>query len=517
MKTSEQSDRRDEARTAGRGLIYIAGAKAFFIVTSFSIYLVLPRLLGTPAAYGLYSKAMSFGSIINNVLIASTVLSVSKFVSERDTDWKAVLRQGLTLQLGVGTALALAVFLFAPQIGERLLRDPTVTPLLRTIAAVIFCYALYGALVGALNGRRRFLHQAGLDATFSTFRTGGILAGAAIGVSIGSAFGPYGAITGFSIAASLIVIAAFVVVGPGSSGETLPWRTWLGFMAPIWLYQACLNGILLSDVLVMAGVLAQLGEAAGLSAPDAAEQASSYVGYYSAAQKFAFVPYQLMLSMTFIVFPMVARATSTGDQEAAQRTIREALRFSVLVLVGVATPIAGAADGVMRIAYPEEYLAGSGALQVLVFGAAAFALFVISATVISGAARPLIAAAIAAVGLVVVIGGNVVLVRLVGIGENTVSAAALGTSSGMFVALFLSAVAVYRRFGTYLAPLTVLRVGFAGAAGFGAAHVVPHGSRGLAILALAVGTLAYALVLVVTRELGRRDIDAARQVLERRK
>ena len=37
------------------------------------------------------------------------------------------------------------------------------------------CYALYAALVGSLNGRRMFLHQAGLDITFSTVRTFGIL------------------------------------------------------------------------------------------------------------------------------------------------------------------------------------------------------------------------------------------------------------------------------------------------------------------------------------------------------
>ncbi len=43
------------------------------------------------------------------------------------------------------------------------------------------CYALYAALVGSLNGRRMFMHQAGLDMTFSTVRTIGIVGAAALG------------------------------------------------------------------------------------------------------------------------------------------------------------------------------------------------------------------------------------------------------------------------------------------------------------------------------------------------
>ena len=82
----------------------------------------------------------------------------------------------------------------------------------------------------------------------------------------------------------------------------------------------------------------------------AGENAQTLVGYYRAAQTFAFVPYQLILSMTFIVFPMVSRALASNDEDAARRTIQGALRFSMLALLAIACPIAGASDGVMRIA-----------------------------------------------------------------------------------------------------------------------------------------------------------------------
>ena len=47
-----------------------------------------------------------------------------------------------------------------------------------------------------------------------------------------------------------------------------------------------------------------------------------------------------------------------------RRYIRGAMRFSLLVLLAIAAPISGAAEGVMHIVYPGAYLAGSAALSV---------------------------------------------------------------------------------------------------------------------------------------------------------
>src|SRR4051812_37908248 len=90
------------AAGTGRGLALITLAKLYFILTGFVVQVGLPRLLGSPTAFGQYSLVMSIASVINNVLIAATVQSVSKRVSEDEQLAPARLRQGLTLQLGVG-------------------------------------------------------------------------------------------------------------------------------------------------------------------------------------------------------------------------------------------------------------------------------------------------------------------------------------------------------------------------------------------------------------------------------
>jgi len=490
--------------------VSIAGAKAYFIVTSYAVQLLLPRIFGEAEEFGLYAATMSGVAILTNVLVVATIQSVSKFVSEDEGRAESTLRQALRIQALVGGVLAGALFALAPAIA-RLLLDDQLTPLVRVASVVVFAYALYAATVGSLNGRHLFAKQARLDITFSTLRTTGILVGAAVGI------GAIGAVIGFAAAAIVIVTVALFWVGTGRSREdaSIPRSRWLGFMAPIWAYQICLNGILMIDLQVLkrtATELALEGAAAGSAAVDLANQ---YVAYYRAAQTFAFVPYQLIISMTFIVFPMISKATSLGDEAAAKSTIQHAMRLSLLMLLLVAAPISGAAEGVMRIAYPAEYVVGAGALGTLVFGVCAFALFAVAATAISGAGKPSLAALVAAVALATVVVATRTLVIRAGLGESTLRAAATGTSIGMGVALVLSGVILHRTFGVFIPWPTWIRAGVAATAGYVASHAIPHASILGAIVALGTGVLAAFATLVMTRELGRDDWTALRRIAKR--
>ena len=501
----------EDARRAGRGLVSIAGAKAYFIVTSYAVQLLLPRIFGEAKEFGLYSATMSGVAILTNVLIVATIQSVSKFVSEDETRAEITLRQGLRIQAMVGGVLALALFLFAPVLAHVLL-DDQLTPLLRIASVVVFAYALYAAAVGSLNGRHLFAKQARLDVTFSTLRTTGILGGAALGL------GAIGAVAGFATAAATIVTISLIWIGfgkAGARGEKIKRRRWLGFMAPIWTYQICLNGILLIDLQVLKRTATELALSSAGAAQTAVDLANQYVGYYRAAQTFAFVPYQLIISMTFVVFPMISRATSIGNRESAKSTVQHAMRFSLLLLLLVAAPTSGAAEGVMRIAYPGEYLVGAPALAILVFGVAAFALFAVAATAISGAGKPTIAATIAGVSLVAVIAANRVLLLRAGLGEQTLEAAATGTSIGMGVAMVLSAWVLHREFGVFIPVLTWVRAALASCAGFFVARAIPHDSIVLAVAALAAGFVAAVAVLVLTRELDHEDWHAVRRIVRR--
>jgi stage V sporulation protein B len=290
----------------------------------------------------------------------------------------------------------------------------------------------------------------------------------------------------------------------------------VALMAPLWLYQLCLNIVLQIDTSLLKRTVAEISIAAGSSPEAAAELASRYVGFYRAAQTFAFVPYQLILSVAFVIFPMVSEATSLGREDHARSYIRGALRFSLLVLLAIAAPIAGASESVLRLVYPSSYLAGGSALAMLSFGMVCFALFVIGATIIRGAGRPGVAATIASAAVVVVLIANIAFVKMAGVGEHTLLAAASGTTLGTVAALLAIGVAVYARFGTFIAASTAVRAIIGAACGAGVARFLVGESKLTALIALVAGGLTYVAVLIATRELGRPELQAIQRVVRRR-
>ena len=107
MNAPGSRQHKDDARNAGRGVLSITASKLYFIVATYTVFLALPRLLGSPEAFGLYAATISILAILNNVLIQATIQTVSKQVSERPGQ-PAVLRQALKLQLLIGGILGAA-------------------------------------------------------------------------------------------------------------------------------------------------------------------------------------------------------------------------------------------------------------------------------------------------------------------------------------------------------------------------------------------------------------------------
>jgi stage V sporulation protein B len=214
---------------------------------------------------------------------------------------------------------------------------------------------------------------------------------------------------------------------------------------------------------------------------------------------------------------MVSQAVSLGDEEATRRYIRAAMRFSLMVLLAVAAPIAGASAGVMRVAYPGAYLAGADALSILSLGVVAFALFVIGSTILSGAGRPGLPAILGLVTVGLVVGGDTLLLRMAGPGDASLRAVATGTALSMGLALVGVAVALQLRFGAFLSLASGVRILGSAAVGFFAARMVPSTSALLALVALVVGGLAYVAALVASRELGRADLEPVLAMVRRRR
>lgn len=500
------------ARESTRGVAVIAAAKAWFMVTGFAQPIVLTRLL-LGEGYGLYAVVLNVISILNNVVVAGSIQAMSHAVTDGGV---TALRKGLLIHAALGLSLAGALLAGADLLGAGVLHDARLPPLLRIGAVIVADYSVYAALVGALNGRRRFRAQAGLDITFATLRTGLILGLAATPLRV------TGAITGFAIASVIILLAALALhrddlrapvapVAPAAGGVSTGVfaRSYARFFAPVLVYQLALNLVLQADLLVMKAVLSRregVDEAA----------INTLAGVYKAVQNFAFLPYQLLLAVTFVVFPVVSKSTLEGDREATAGFVRGALRFSALALGAMLAVLGAMPGGVLRLAYRPPFDLGAPVLRWLSLAQGAFALSVIGTTIVLAAGRTAAASALMAAMLAAVFAGNVVGLALSPADLSALTHTALGTLFGCLVGLVLVGAYVRRTFGAFLSLTTAARVA---ACGVGAAAVgawVPWPGKVGTLAGAAVVGLIYVALLVVTREVTPSEVARIRRVLRRR-
>jgi stage V sporulation protein B len=486
----------DAAVVAGRGAIFIGFAKIFFMVSGSVQQIVLPRLLAT-AEFGAFAVVNSVISIVNNTMVQATIQSISKFTAEDDARAGAVQRAGLRMQAFVGTAVALAFVLGAPLIA-RFMGAPQYVGYFRIAAVIPFLYAFYAVFVGTANGLRRFRAQASFDVGFSTAKTF-LLLGAAVVFKVAGAF------VGFVAAAALILVIAARAMWQPAHGAPFPGRRLVPYMAAVGLYALLLNLALNYDVSLLQHF------AAGVDAA----RAPALAGGYQALRTLALLPYQALIVITFVIFPLVSRSTFAEDRDATRAYVTQTLRYALL-LAGAMGLVLGARPGaLLAILYKPEYGVGAAALPILVAGECCLALLGVACAILNAAGRTAATLSFMALTVVVGAGAAALLIPRATPGAPMLVAAATATSLGMASGFVASLVYLRTQLGGGLPAATVGRV----AAGIAAAVVVgrllPAHGKVLGLATIAAVGVVYLVVIVALGELGPDDKAKVRRILRR--
>lgn len=510
------SETSETTSQAGRGGLAIAGAKLYFILLGFAQQSVINHLLG--GGYGTYRRAQSVASIFYNPVITSGVQGVSRAVSSSTIEARpAATRRSLIIQILSVQPLALTFFLFAPNLAAAMHAEHLTLPL-RILAGILSLYGIYAPFIGALNGQRRFVAQAALDSLFATLRSLGLAGGAWYFGHHGSRIGAVeGSLFGFVAAALVIVVVTIPIAGlgaPGSGGITLGRQ--LAFIAPLYAGQFTLNLLMQSDIHLLGRFAADAAVSGGLDA----RAADPLVGAYSVAQLFCFLPYQLLLSVTFVLFPLLASAHHERNAPAVANYVQTGVRLALVVAGAFVSVNAGLGSRLLAIVFRAEDAAlGGSAMLPLGIGLGSFAVFGVLVTVLTSLGRERASAlfTVAALALVVVLCAS--FVRGTAFGPAMIQRTAIATATGLVLATLLAAVAVRKTAGAVVAPLTLGRVLVSVAlAILGArllADVVPAGKVATLGLAAVVGLL-YLGLLIVTRELGEADVERLRGLVRKR-
>jgi stage V sporulation protein B len=488
----------EAAVVAGRGAIFIGFAKLYFMLSGFLQQVLLTRLVGL-AEFGAFAVVNNVISIVNNTVVQATIQAVSKFTAEDDARAGAVQRAGLRMQALLGAALALAFFLGAPLIAS-FEEAPRYTAYFRIAAIIPFLYALYAVFVGSANGLRRFRTQASFDVGFSTAKTI-LLLGLAFLWKVTGAF------VGFAAAAAFILVVASRVMRLPPTTERFHARRLTGYMGAVVTYGLLLNLALNYD-------LPLLHHFAGKSANAAA--AAAVAGHYQALRTLALLPYQALIVVTFVIFPLVSRATFVDDHEATRVYVAQTLRYALILAAAMGVVLAARPAALLGVLYKPEYGAGAPALPILVAGECCLAMLGVACAILNAAGRTRATLSLMTLTVVVGAGAAATLVPRAAVGTPMLIAAASATALGMAAGFVAAVVYIRARLGGTPPLATVARVVVAMVAATVAAHLVPGHGKVLGLAATAVAGIVYVAALLITGELGPTDRAKFARVVRRK-
>lgn len=501
----------DQTRSAGRGGLAVAGAKVYFILLGLVQQIVLPRVLGLNG-YGALSRVLSLASITYNPITTMSIQAVSRTVVQATPEeLPATLRKVITLHAAFGVAVAAAFALASPWLAATAGASHVEGPL-RILSGVLLVYAIYTPLIGVANGQKRFLVQAGFDVLSATLRTVGLVLGAIV-ASRSVHGGPTGSAVGFVVSGVVVLVLAASVIGVGRAGITsFKLSRYVGLAVPLLLGQVLLNVLFQADLTMLGRFASEGAIRAGLPL----ERADALVGAYRATQLFSLLPYQILIAITFILFPMLATAANSRDSDAIARYVRTGLRLSLIIVGAMVSVTSGLAPRLLALLFGAEAAAlGGRALSLLALGFGAFAIFGILTTVLNSLGRERQSMWVTGFAVVVVVSLCFGRARGAAPGEELLWLTAQATATGLAGATLVAAWLVYRAAGALVPPLTLLRTVAALAVAALLARVAFPAGKLMTLVAAAVTPCFYMAVLIATRELGRADLDIVRRVVKR--
>ncbi len=406
-ESSPQADN-DTAKTAGRGFLIITAAKVWFLITSAVIQLGLPILI-SPEQFGIFKIVTEWVGWINMVMITGTLHAVSKLISEQPERARVVVNMAVKMQCMLAVPIAGLYALGSPLIAHHWYdAAETLAPLMQISALIILFYGFYAIFVGYFNGLKQFARQASLDFTFSTVKLIGIIGLVLLG------FGVWGAVVGFVAAAGIIFFVAAVWVTirmRRRTDQTEPedkqeaktaFSRLLSYLVLIMLYTFALNGLMRVDLLILPGVASNIPEHLAGMTPSLFElMSNTFAGVYGASLNIARIPYQGVIAVTFVIFPLISEATFQEDRERTREYIRSTLRYCIIMIGVAAMLLAFNADGIVGGLYAPVYGHAAGALAMLSVAIIFFALLYVTSTMIIGSGHPKVAFGIMAISLAI--------------------------------------------------------------------------------------------------------------------
>lgn len=499
----------DQTRNVGRGALYLTATKFYFIGASFFIYFgitAVARALGQNevALLGDYKAVNNLLSVVSPVLMAGSMQAIARFIGQRPGASRLLIRRSLAIQSVLGIGIGIAFYFGAESVAGR--QQELVRPL-QVAALIPVIYAFYAVMMGSLNGLQRFASQAFVDGAFTTLKLVLVLASLFVFQSV------TGAYIGFATSAAIclaISVAVLLRRGglPQGTGEVAhsvsgilgyQLKT-IGFMSVVqWLVQMDLWYLLWWGT-------------------HAREADDAVKGLYGGSQLFAQLPYSAVISLTFVLFPLISRLDVKTDAAAARAYVREALRYAMIIAFLIAIPISAApARSLMLLVKDVPELAskvegGVECLRWLGLGFIAFSLHFVLSSVLNAAGR-----AATSLSLMLAVVGVQAALSYVLIPTHGPLGASIAGAIAMSLGFLAAILLLSRLLGPFFPLASAARILVASSVSYAISILWNPPSLLLRLSALALAAMAFLATLILLREFSETDRERFRRILSRKR
>ncbi|HSP06042.1 MAG TPA: oligosaccharide flippase family protein [Acidobacteriota bacterium] len=362
MFRMQERPRNPEHAWAGTIRIFIA--ELLILPTGIATVSFLTRKLG-PHDFGVLALA---STLVVWLEVSLTVLYgkvTVKWVAEAE-DWRHAGAMTMRLHLFTGLCAAALLFLLAPIVASSL-HTPELAAVLRIYSLDIPLFALGQAHRQILVGLGAFTERALVGAARWTSRMVLILAFVGAGLSLnGAVLGNIGA----SIAE--LLLARYYVQPPLYSGGRRRWPEFWAYVIPLSAFSMSMRLFDKLDLFLL--------KLMGCSAEVA--------GFYGAAQNLSILPSIFALSFSSLLISTLARSLQRGETADATRLMRDTWR-ALLLLLPLASIIAGSATEIVRLFFGKEFLPAGSQVAWLIFAAIGVAAISIHSSVLTVSQRPM--------------------------------------------------------------------------------------------------------------------------------
>ncbi len=497
IEHSKDKAEQGEAKSLGRGTLMITSAKLWFILSGMGLLIFLPRIGGSSdeeraALFGTYTVLVGILNPFTMMMITGTIQAISKFVSENPSRYKTVIQKALLLQFMLGATVALLFAAFAPFIADKMGDRSLISPL-RIASPIIFLYSLYAAFVGGFNGTKRFSYQALMDICFATLKVGLILGLVYMG------FGIEGAIGGFASTALLMtVISGLLTINflrkEKDVTKDITIKKILAFEFWIMIFALAFNSLMNVDLYIV----------------KALTEEASKVGVYSAGLQVARLPYVAVISVTFVLFPLISNATYTEDLTKTREYIYSATRYALLIVGILAFTVAACSEDVLRLIFPKLFIDGKLQLAFLALAYMGFSLLAIFCTIITSAGKPQVSTLLVITTLATSAG-----LTYLGMTNYGQDGAAFAVMIAMFIGAAIAMMYIRSWLQAKLPFATLFRLILAGAIVAGLSMLWIPEAKLLIMVKGASLTMLFVIILIITKEFTAEDKSRFMKVLGR--